>query len=112
MLTWNYVTIEVLRRPCHTDLKVKKTEIAHPSRCGFYLGTGEPQGQGADYRKCLQDGKGLHIREYEEYYLIHWDKVDPSNFIGHLIEDAPHWIPLIVSAFAIFGIFMYALTES
>lgn len=86
MFTWNYVVVEVLHQPCHTNLKVRKTEIAHPSRSSFYLSTGEPQGQLADYRKCLQDGRGLHIREYEEYYLIHWDKVDPSNIIGHLIE--------------------------
>ena len=112
MFIWNYVTLEVLRQPCHVDLKVIKTEIAHPIRCGFYLGTGEPQGQIADYRKCLQDGKGLHIREYTGCYLVLWDKIDPSNFIGHLLEDAPHWIPLLISLFAIFGIFIYSLTES
>jgi hypothetical protein len=32
----------------------------------------------------------LHIREYDDKYLIHMDKVDPrKDPIGHLIFDAP-----------------------
>ena len=32
----------------------------------------------------------LHIREYDDKYLVHMDKVDPrQDPIGHLIHDAP-----------------------
>lgn len=32
----------------------------------------------------------LHIREYEDKFLVHVDKVDPrKNPIGHLVYDAP-----------------------
>ena len=32
----------------------------------------------------------LHIREYDEEFLVHTDKVDPrKNPIGHLVYDAP-----------------------
>ncbi len=32
----------------------------------------------------------LHIREYDDKFLVHTDKVDPrKNPLGHLIHDAP-----------------------
>jgi len=33
------------------------------------------------------------MREYADRFLVHWDKIDPSGDpIGHLVQDAPHWI--------------------
>jgi len=92
MLSWKYIVSNVLRLPFHQDLKVEKSAICHPAKEGFVKSLGEFQGQIADYRKRLSDGRSIHVREYSTHYLIHWDKVDPSNPIGHLIEDAPHWI--------------------
>ena len=44
----------------------------------------------------------LHIREYDDKFLIHTDKIDPrKDPIGHLIHDAPE--VLIGLACAIFG---------
>ncbi|MGE0242465.1 MAG: hypothetical protein AB7F53_00620 [Nitrososphaeraceae archaeon] len=35
----------------------------------------------------------LHIREYENYYSVHMDKVDPRiDPMGHLVKDAPEYI--------------------
>lgn len=35
----------------------------------------------------------LHIREYDDKYLIHVDKVDPrQDPLGHLIHDAPEFL--------------------
>jgi hypothetical protein len=35
----------------------------------------------------------LHIREYETYYAVHVDKVDPlKSPLAHLIVDAPEYI--------------------
>jgi hypothetical protein len=44
----------------------------------------------------------LHIREYENKFLVHTDKIDPrKDPIGHLIHDAPE--VLIGLACAVFG---------
>lgn len=35
----------------------------------------------------------LHIREYEDRYLVHMDKVDPRHDpLGHLVHDAPEFL--------------------
>jgi len=35
----------------------------------------------------------LHIREYDEYYTTHMDKIDPrEDPIGHLMIDAPEYL--------------------
>jgi len=35
----------------------------------------------------------LHIREYDDRYLVHMDKVDPrKNPLGHLALDAPEYL--------------------
>jgi len=96
MYSWKVVIPSVLANPPHQDLKVDKSIVVHPLKEGFVRRVGELQGQLADYGKRLSDGKGIHIREYSDYFLIHWDKVDPSDPVGHLIQDAPHWI--IISA--------------
>ncbi len=44
----------------------------------------------------------LHIREYDDKFLIHNDKVDPrKDPVGHLVHDAPEI--LVGLACAIFG---------
>ena len=43
----------------------------------------------------------LHIREYDEKFLVHTDKVDPrKDPLGHLIHDAPEvLVGLVCAAF-------------
>ena len=37
--------------------------------------------------------KNLHIREYENYYSVHMDRIDPRiDPLGHLLNDAPEYI--------------------
>ena len=44
----------------------------------------------------------LHIREYDDKFLVHTDKVDPrKNPLGHLVHDAPE--VLVGLACAMFG---------
>ncbi|WP_316506893.1 hypothetical protein [Nitrosopumilus sp.] len=44
----------------------------------------------------------LHIREYDDKFLVHTDKVDPrENPLGHLVQDAPEI--LVSLACAVFG---------
>lgn len=46
---------------------------------------GEPQGSRRQYRYG-----NLHIREYDDCYTVHTDRVDPRRDpLGHLILDAP-----------------------
>ena len=41
----------------------------------------------------------LHIREYDDKFLVHMDKVDPrKNPLGHLIVDAPEVLVGLTSA--------------
>lgn len=42
----------------------------------------------------------LHIREYDDKYLVHMDKVDPrKDPLGHLIHDAPEFLVDIAGAY-------------
>jgi hypothetical protein len=42
------------------------------------------------FSASLPDGRAIHVKEYHDHYLAHWDQVDPQkNPIGHLIVDAP-----------------------
>jgi hypothetical protein len=35
----------------------------------------------------------LHIREYDDHYAVHMDRVDPmQNPLGHLLVDAPEYL--------------------
>ncbi len=55
-------------------------------------------GKIADYEITLKDGRRIHILEFEDYYLIHWDRASPYvDPIKHLKEDAPHWYAVIES---------------
>jgi len=112
MNNWNSITSSVLRLPLHRDLKVQKSVVCHPTKDGFVKSIGDFQGQIADYRKRLSDGRSIHVREYSTFFSIHWDKVDPSDLMGHLIEDAPHWILIGIFGFiALVGIGLW-LSES
>ena len=58
-------------------------------------------GQKKDSNKQYRYGN-LHIRAYEDKYIVHMDKIDPrKNPFGHLIFDAPE--VLVGLATAAFG---------
>jgi hypothetical protein len=47
---------------------------------------GDPEGCLRQYRNANR----LHVREYEDYFEIHEDKIDPRvDPLGHLIRDSP-----------------------
>jgi hypothetical protein len=51
--------------------------------------------KGAD--KQFRYGK-LHIREYDDHYVVHMDKVDPrKDPLGHLLIDAPEYLVATVA---------------
>jgi hypothetical protein len=110
MSTWNSIIQLVLAKSAHEDLLVHKSMVQHPSSEGFTLRLGDFQGQLADYGKALSDGKGIHIREYADKYVVHWDHADPSvDPVGHLIYDAGHWLVIggIAVSIALLGLFAW-----
>lgn len=60
-------------------------------------------GSGCGALRQFRAGK-LHIREYDSYYAVHSDKVDPqSDPLGHLIFDAPEYIVGILSGLSVYS---------
>ena len=93
-----YKIIQItLEKPTHEEWRISKNLIPHPISMGFYPSVGDLYGQIADYRVALADGRGIHSREYKFIYGFHWDNKDSSlDPLGHLIEDAPHWLIILV----------------
>ena len=58
---------------------------------------GEKKGSKKQYRHG-----NLHIREYDSYYSVHYDKIDPRNDpFGHVLIDASKYFPNIMMLSAI-----------
>ncbi len=85
---WSYEN-QVLQLPCHTDIRILKNYTSRPENSGYYKSTGTKTSQ-AHWRKRLPDDRGIHVIEFQDHYLMHWDRVDPScSLWGHLVNDAP-----------------------
>ncbi len=53
---------------------------------------GEKKGSKTQYRRG-----NWHIREYDNYYSVHYDKIDPrSDPFGHILVDASKYFPSIM----------------
>jgi len=94
--SWEEVASTALKYPAHTDIVVGFNMV--PEVPSFFKKmNGDPDGQKANYGFVLPDKKGIHVKVYDGYYKVHWDKVssliDP---LGHLYHDAPHWFVLLV----------------
>jgi hypothetical protein len=58
---------------------------------------GEKRGSKKQYRHG-----SLHIREYETYYSVHEDKIDPyKDAFGHIMVDASKYFPAIMMVSAL-----------
>jgi hypothetical protein len=58
---------------------------------------GEKKGSIKQYRHG-----NLHIREYENHYSVHYDKIDPRNDpLGHVMVDATKYFPSVVALSAL-----------
>jgi len=100
MLKWDSFTERILRAKPRQDLRIPKGLIESPLEANFIAGKGLPKGQLADWRKTLKDGRGLHIREYETDYKIHWDEVDPGlSLVKHLSQDTPRLFMFYLMSF-------------
>ena len=76
-------------------------EIEIPKELGsFLLDKAEETtlGQKNGAKKQYRYGN-LHIREYDDKFLVHTDKIDPrKNALGHLVSDAPEILIGLASA--------------
>jgi hypothetical protein len=67
-------------------------EIEIPKEIRHFMPKGAEEtvlGQKNGAKKQYRYGN-LHIREYDDKYLVHMDKVDPrQDPLGHLVHDAP-----------------------
>lgn len=80
-MAWDEIEVPKELRPFMLDL-AKETSLGHRN------------GANKQYRYS-----NLHIREYDEKYLVHMDKVDPfKDPLGHLILDAPEVLLGLASA--------------
>jgi hypothetical protein len=90
---WKAVLEMVLCTPAHTDLSFPKLHLAHPSIVnGFVKHFGSLAGK-RHYRLPLSDGREVHVKEYAEMFMAHWDNFSAvRNPLGHLLKDAPFWM--------------------
>jgi len=72
-MNWTEIIFKVLKLRAHEDLVIGKSILSHPKVAGFIKTLGEPQSQIADYELVLEDGRRIHVREYEDYYKVHRD---------------------------------------
>lgn len=80
-MTWDEIEVPKELRPFMLE-GAKETSLGHRN------------GANKQYRYG-----NLHIREYDDKYLVHMDKVDPlKNPLGHLLVDAPEVLIGLASA--------------
>lgn len=80
-MTWDEIEVPKEVRPFMLE-EAKETNL------------GQKNGADKQYRYG-----NLHIREYDDKYLLHMDKIDPrKDPLGHLIADAPEVLVGIASA--------------
>lgn len=92
-------TTEVFQLPPHKEVEIPKEPSESLEVAGFKRSIGRPAGQIADYRRVIPGGKSVHVREYGNFYKIHWDHVDPSlDAIEHLRRDAPEEYVLLTTS--------------
>lgn len=93
MFSWTSLIKDILKKRPYEDITIPKSLIDHPLESGFIETVGGPQGQIKDYELILPDARRIHVREFEDHYKAHWDKLSPKvDPLGHLRKDAPEWL--------------------
>jgi hypothetical protein len=92
MNSWLKIIPLILQKPAHVDVIIPSHQVVEPTKEGFRETLGDIQGQKKDYELTLQDGRRIHVTEFEKSYKAHWDRFSPLvNVVGHMRYDAPHW---------------------
>ena len=108
--SWTVIVSFISTQPFHLDYTYPKGALTHPSQSGFKQSSGELKGQVADWRMTLPDRSGVHVIEFQDAYVVHRDKRCPLvDRLGHIVQDAPHWIPVIAAGVALSVVFLGSL---
>lgn len=84
---WSAVALAVMALPQHGRLLVPRDRVPHPAAAGLYRSRGLAR-RCRHYRHRLPDGRGLHVHEFADRYVVHWDAVDPSvSLVRHFLRD-------------------------
>lgn len=86
---WNRTINHVLTLPVHRDHKVsRRFGLKLPSYANYRIGFVDDKLLD-NYCVVLIDGRSVHIKVYQDNYLVHWDQRDPNlDPLGHLWHDA------------------------
>ena len=86
------------------ETELPKCLTGDPTEAGYRTSRlGKRKGQSRDYRMKAsslgrdEDGRELHIREYEDSYTLHWDAYPARNPM-HAVKDAPDYGAVCVAA--------------
>lgn len=103
-LGWNRVKSNLDNINYHKSITVPKSVVPPPTVYdGFEESIGEPEFQIRDVRKRINGTESMHVKEYDDHYKVHRDRVDPKyDPLGHLMEDSPE-VPAGVAAAVISG---------
>ena len=95
-MTWAEISEYVLQFPHQQKVWVPKESVVHPQVVGI------PYTCGA-YRFTTADGRAIDIKEHPDYYLVEWDRYNPSTHpIEHGLYDAPvEWLLISVGIGAV-----------
>ncbi|MDP8003324.1 MAG: hypothetical protein ACP5I6_03075 [Caldisphaera sp.] len=96
-MDWADIEHYLASKPFYYHVLIRKCNISNPKASGYKRSFGEYNGEKIDWRKTLINGTCIHIREYENYYIVHKDKVNPDdNLLKHIALDSLKNLPLIL----------------
>ena len=108
-LFWRTVGVVVLAGPAHQEHQLPRW-APRPSDAGFRRSTG--CGKGVHWRLELPDGRGIHVRDSDDRWHVHWDHVDPKrSLVNHARCDyPPGWVAGCVGTCSSIGASLGAVT--
>lgn len=88
-MDWDTVEQATLGLRRHAPVMVPKQVVPHPREAGFYASVGLNRSASAHYRRRVEGGlRGIHVLAYDDHYLVHWDRIDPSfSVVLHFLDD-------------------------
>jgi hypothetical protein len=104
---WWRVVGQVLALPAHKNLSVSKAGLQHPIEWGFRPASGWRRGASAQYSFPLSNGGRIHLRGYDDQYVLHHEFGNPdaglSGKLRHWLRDCPKELAI----FTFVGIVVY-----
>lgn len=101
-----------MTKPAHFDVEIPRFGMPSPLAAGFQNRLGDFAGQSANYGLPLADGKEVHVKEYPDKYLGHWDFASAiKDPVMHLVKDSPGWLIAGAAGAIGLGLIAWALKD-